>query len=270
MTEFKRDPKIYLETVKTILSDQKNLPSLPPMVGELQGNIKSFNFAQVEKVVQQDPTLTATILKVSNSALFKRSVAVASLKDAIATLGLGTVQSLVVAHQLKGLFQTRDNTLKEHLVRRWENTQRLASFSKKMANLLNMDGDLAYLCAILSDLGSSLIAQEFPHFQRVDDQPLFNWVADHYAHLISAHLLQLWNFEELLWLPIKKKGQWGYRSPHGLDLADVINMCWVHTLNSEDTPELQDMPHFHDIPPTVRILANERQFFLLKEYQADP
>lgn len=264
--ELTRDPKLYLETVKNMLNKQQRIPSLPPLVGELQGNIKSFNFAQVDNVIKQDPTLTASILKVSNSALFKRPVPVASLKDAIATLGLGTVQSLVVAHQLKGLFQTRDNTLNEFLTKRWESTQRLAACSKKMANLLNMDGDLAYLCAILSDLGSSLIAQEFSQFQNVDDQPSFNWVANHYAHLISAHLLQFWKFEELLWLPIKKKGQWDYRSPDGLAMAEIINMCWVHTLNSENTPELEKMPRFQEIPPTVRLLASERQFFLLKEY----
>ncbi len=266
MNQLHRDPKLYLQTVKTILSDQQRIPNLPPLVGEMQGSIKTFNFAQVDNIVKQDPTLAASILKIANSALFKRQVAIASLKDAIATLGLGTVQSLVVAHQLKSLFQTRDKSLNQHLMVRWESTQRLAAFTKKMANLLNMDGDLAYLCAILSDLGSSLIAQEFPHFQRVDDQPLFNWVANHYAHLISAHLLQNWQFEEPLWMPIKKKGQWQYRSPHGLGLAELINMCWVHTLNSKATPELQDMPRFNDIPPTVRILASERQFFLLKEY----
>lgn len=264
--ELTRDPKQYLPTVKAMLSNQQNLPSLPPMVSALQGNLKSFNFAQVDKVIKQDPTLTASILKVSNSALFKRPVPVASLKDAIATLGLGTVQSLVVAHQLKGLFQTRDDTLNQCLTQRWESTQRLATCSKKMANLLNMDGDLAYLCAILSDLGSSLIAQEFSQFQLIDEQPSFNWVANHYAHLISAHLLQFWKFDELLWLPIKKKGQWDYRSPDGLALPEIMNMCWVHTLNSENTPELEKMPRFQEIPPTLRILASERQFLLLKEY----
>jgi len=266
MNSFKRNPKLYLQTVKQILGNRQDIPSLPPLVGQLQGNIQSFNFDQLDTLIQQDPTLAAAILKTANSALYKRPVPISSLKDAIATLGMGTVQSLVVAHQLKSLFQTRDPKLSAHLKSRWQNTQRLAACMKKMANLMDMDGDMAYLSAVLSDLGSSLIAQEFPRFQRGGDPPLFNWIADHYAHLISAHLLQFWGFDEKIWLPIKKKGQWNYRSPTGFGFAELMNMCLVHVLNSPDTPELQDIPKFHNIPPAMRMLASERQFFILKDY----
>ena len=266
MSTFKRSHKPYLTTVKQILSNRQDIPNLPPLVGQLQGNIQSFNFAQLNALIQQDPTLAATILKTANSALYKRPVPISSLQDAIATLGMGTVQSLTVAHQLKSLFQTRDAKLSRHLQARWQVIQRLAACMKKMANLMNMDGDMAYLSAVLSDLGSSLIAQEFPRFQRGGDPPLFNWIADHYAHLISAHLLQFWGFDEKIWLPIKKKGQWRFSSPDGLSLIELMNMCLVHTLNSDNTPELQDLPKFHNIPPAMRMLASERQFFMLKDF----
>ncbi len=266
MSNFKRNPKLYLQTVKQILSNRQDIPSLPPLVGKLQGNIQSFTFEQLDSLIQQDPTLAAVILKTANGTLYKRPMPISSLKDAIATLGLGTVQSLVVAHQLKSLFQVRDAKLSAHLKERWHITQRLASAMKKMANLMDMDGDMAFLSAVLSDLGSSLIAQEFPRFQRDGDPPLFNWIADHYAHLISAHLLQFWGFDERIWLPIKKKGQWSFKSPAGFGFTELMNMCLVHLKHSDDTPELQDIPRFHEIPPAMRMLANERQFFLLKDY----
>ncbi len=266
MSDFKRNPKLYLQTVKQILSNRQEIPSLPPLVGKLQGNIQYFTFKQLDTLIQQDPTLAAVILKTANSVLYKRPIPISSLKDAIATLGLGTVQSLVVAHQLKSLFQVRDAKLSTHLKERWETTQRLAAAMKKMANLMGMDGDMAFLCAVLSDLGSSLIAQEFPRFQRDGDPPLYNWIADHYAHLISAHLLQHWGFDEKIWLPIKKKGQWSFKSPTGFGFAELMNMCLVHLKHSEDTPELQDNPRFYEIPPAMRMLVNERQFFLLQDY----
>ncbi len=266
MSKFKRNPKLYLQTVKQILGNRQDIPNLPPLVGKLQGSLHSFNFSELDHLLQQDPSLAAVILKTANSALYKRPVPISSLKDAIATLGMGTVQSLVVAHQLKGLFQTRDNKLTAHLKSRWQETQRMANCIKKLAGFLDMDADMAYLSAILSDLGSALIAQEFPRFQRDGDPPLFNWVADHYAHLIAAHLLQFWGFDEKIWLAIKKKGQWAYKTPRGLGFAELMNMCLVHINNSDSTPELQDIPRFHELPSSVRILANERQFFLLKDY----
>ncbi len=266
MDNSQRNPKLYLETVKQILSNQQNLPNLPPLVGKLQGDISQLTFTELDALLMQDPTLTATILKTANGALYKRPVPISSLKDAIATLGLGTVQSLAVAHQLKSLFQTRDKKLDAHLKARWTITLRLAECCKKMANLLDMDGNLAYLAAILSDLGSALIAQEFPRFQRQGDPALFNWVADHYAHLIAAHLLMYWKFDPQVCLSIKKKGQWHHRSEFGLGLPEVMNFCWAHVLNDPSTPELQDLPRFNDIPPTIRILSGGRQFFLLKNF----
>lgn len=263
---YQRNPKLYLETVKQILGQGQSVPNLPPLVGQLQSSMDSLNYGQLDGVLQQDPNLTALILKTANGALYKRPVPISSVKDGIATLGLGTVQSLVVAHQLKSLFNTQDKKLTEHLKQRWARTQRLAACCKKLADLMDMDGDMAFLSAMLSDVGSGLIAQEFPRFQRKEDPTLFNWVADHYAHLISAHLLQKWRFDEQIWLPIKKKGQWQFKSDAVMGLPEIMNFAWIHVLNSENTPELDELPRFFNIPPSIRILASPRQFFLLKDY----
>lgn len=271
MKDFKRNPKLYLDTVKQILVNGENVPSLPALVGQLQHNLNDISFQQLDDTLQQDPNLTAVVLKTANSALYKRPVPISSLQDGIATLGLSTVKSLLVAHQLKGLFKIQDSKLTEHLKERWIRTQRFAACCKKLAGLLDMDTETIYLSALLSDLGSGLIAQEFTRFQRKEDPPLFNWIADHYAHLISAHLisahlLQRWKFDESVWFSIKKKGQWNYKSRLTIESVDILNMCWLHVLNDESTPELQDIPRFWNIPASIRLLASPRQFFLLKDY----
>lgn len=266
MIDHHRNPTLYLQTVKQILRQQQALSSLPPMIAQLKGDLSSMSFNQLDTIMQQDPSLTAVILKTANSAIYKRVVAISSLKDAIATLGLGTVQSLVVAHQLKSMFQVRDPKLSTHLHNRWQVTLRYAACCKKIAVMMHMDADLAYLSAVLSDLGSSLIAQEFPRFQRDGDPPVFNWVADHYSHLIAAQLLSQWQFDPQVCLAIKKKSQWHFKSEGKLGLPELLNFCWVHVLNDEKTPELQDLPRFHDIPSSIRMLAGPRQFFLLKDY----
>jgi len=266
MTDFKRNPKLYLGTVKQILVHGENVPSLPALVGQLQHSLKDISFQQLDTALQQDPNLTAVVLKTANSALYKRPLPISSVQDGIATLGLSTVKSLLVAHQLKGLFKVQDSKLTEHLRERWVRTQRFASCCKKLAGLLGMDTESIYLSALLSDLGSGLIAQEFTRFQRKEDPPLFNWIADHYAHLISAHLLKRWKFDEAIWFSIKKKGQWNYKSRLNIEAVDILNMCWIHVLNDKDTPELQDIPRFWNIPASIRLLASPRQFFLLKDY----
>lgn len=266
MTQFKRNPKLYLDTVKEILHHGKSVPKLPPLVTQFQQNLDSLDYRQLDEAFQKDPSLTAVILKTANGALYKRPVPVNSVKDGIATLGMNTVQSLVVAHQLQSLFSTQDKKLTEHLKNRWARTQRFAACCKKLADLMDMDGNLAYLSAMLSDLGSALIAQEFPRFQRKEDPNLFNWVADHYSHLISAHMLKSWHFDEQVWMPIKKKGQWQYKSDLAMGLPEVLNFCWIHLLDDESTPELDELPRFFNIPASIRILASPRQFFLLKDY----
>ncbi len=266
MTEFKRNPKLYLNTVKQILVHDENVPSLPALVSQFQHNFDEISFDKLNNTLQQDPNLTAVVLKTANSALYKRPIPISSLQDGIATLGLSTVKSLLVAHQLKGLFKTQDAKLTQHLKERWMRTQRYAECCKKLAGLLDMDTESIYLSALLSDLGSGLIAQEFPRFQRKEDPRLFNWVADHYAHLISAHLLKRWQFDEDISFCIKKKGQWSYKGSLTMEAADILNLCWVHILNSESTPELQDLPRFWNIPPPIRQLAGPRQFFVLKDF----
>ena len=67
-------------------------------------------------------------------------------------------------------------------------------------------------------------------------------------------------------MPIKKKGQWQYKSEMTMGVPEIMNFCWIHILDSEETPELDELPRYFNIPPSIRILASPRQFFLLKDY----
>lgn len=59
---------------------------------------------KVKKAIEQDPALTARLLRVANSALYSPSVACRSVEDAVMRLGSRTVSEIVASLAILGMF----------------------------------------------------------------------------------------------------------------------------------------------------------------------
>jgi len=79
-----------------------NLPSLPAVALQVLKMTQSedVSIAEIARVIQQDPALTARLLKTVNSSLFGMSRKISSLPQAMVVLGLRTVKVIVLSFSL--------------------------------------------------------------------------------------------------------------------------------------------------------------------------
>ena len=84
--------------LETVINNLDQLPSLPDVVYRVINMVNDPNvdFKKVAEEISKDQSITASILKLCNSAYFSKGKEIASLDRAIVTLGIKEVKEIVV------------------------------------------------------------------------------------------------------------------------------------------------------------------------------
>jgi HD-like signal output (HDOD) protein/GGDEF domain-containing protein len=134
-----------------------SLPRVAVQVLELtrQPTIDAWKLKQC---IENDPALTAKLLRVVNSALFGLSRSVSDLNQALAILGTKPLKLLVLGFSLpEGLFE---GVASEFLSRYWQRTLIKAIAARELCgHVARVSGDEAFIAALLQDIGTLVLIQ---------------------------------------------------------------------------------------------------------------
>ena len=138
------------------------LISIPRTAIELMANGDSKTAAQkLIHLVESDPVLTAKLLATANSAFYGLRWEVASIQQAVLTLGVDEVNRIVMAYQLKQQVFTLDSKQKEFLSRVWKHSVVTAAVSRLIKQYIqyHSTGE-EFTGGILHDFGKILIIEK--------------------------------------------------------------------------------------------------------------
>lgn len=145
------------ESLLEILGKTESLPAVPAVYAQLMEAIESEDASMetIGKIVGQDLGMTATVLKVVNSAFFGLPRAVSSVAQAVGLLGLDLIRSLVLSYQLFTSFEAK-GPISFSLQGLWRHSAVTASFAKRIAQMEGADRstlDDAFMAGVLHDVG---------------------------------------------------------------------------------------------------------------------
>ena len=89
----------------------------------------NVNAESVGKIIQSDPAITAKLIMIANSALYKGHAPISSLNQAVVRLGLKTTREQVLIFTIKELFKEKSHAMKSNMQRLWKHSQKVASLS---------------------------------------------------------------------------------------------------------------------------------------------
>ncbi len=192
-----------------------SLPSVAAQVLELTDSPK-VDVRALAHCIENDPALTAKILKVVNSSLFGLGQHVGDLSQALALLGTKPLKLLVLGFSLpEGLFAGVSRNV---LSRYWRNSLTKAISAREIGTTFwDQPGDDAFLVGLLYDIGMLVLVQDLgsPYvlflediYDHCDDLPLRQREALGFEHTaVSARLLERWklpaNIVTALSLPLE-------------------------------------------------------------------
>jgi HD-like signal output (HDOD) protein len=152
--------------VKTLVARINKLPTLPATYQKLVECLKSANadMDDVAKIISLDPSMTARLLKVVNSAYFGLAKPVADVGRAGALLGLDRIMALVLG---QGIFSGAEipKVPGFSLDTLWAHSVATATAAHRIAIEEGLEKDKvssAFLAGMLHDLGKLVLAMGMP------------------------------------------------------------------------------------------------------------
>ena len=137
-------------------------PLLPNMLHELMQDFSddSARIEDIARKIAMDQVISAKVLKMANSAAYRRGAEVTSIEQAVIRLGFNAMRSLVVASGIMTSFRTPGNFDKTKF---WLDTFQVATIAKALAGECRaMEPETAFTCALLHNIGELLIQSALP------------------------------------------------------------------------------------------------------------
>jgi len=144
----------------------KNLPSLPEQINSVlvaTGSTSSMDYNIVE-IIQYDPSMALSVLKVANSPVYGYSAKISSLQQAAGLLGPGAIKNIIL----------RTPILERHLIEPhiksslnfedlWLHCGVTASLSGGLGRLIGgLESDVCFTAGLIHDAGGIALATFYP------------------------------------------------------------------------------------------------------------
>lgn len=195
--------------------ESDELPTLPTVASKLitLTSREDTTLADIGELVSQDISLSAKILKVSNSAFYSFPQKIGSIQQAVSILGMNAVRSLVLSFSFltmkAGKIKSRFNFEKF-----WEKSLASAVTAKLiLENVKGAETEEVFVSGLLQNLGELILARSFPKqyeevIQLIEDDQYDTFTAEETIFglnhtQVGFEVAKSWGFPEVLLTPLK-------------------------------------------------------------------
>jgi len=137
------------------------LPTVVTQVMEITADPES-SAEDLMKVIIPDQSLTATILKIANSAFFGFMRKVSSLQQALMVLGFSEIRNIVLAKTMFNSFKDTKNRSGFNIRKHWEHSFECGLGAKIIAADLKHTGNEFFVAGLIHDIGKLIIYMALP------------------------------------------------------------------------------------------------------------
>ena len=190
--------------VEKINNDTLVLPTLPAIALEVRkaADDPDINLNQMGSVIEKDPSLSARMIRIANSAYMGRSVKVNSVSQAVTRIGLSKIKSIATALAMEQLFVSKNDVVSQYMEREWINTVAVVGNAMSALQLYSerthhreLSMDIMTLAALVHNIGVLPILTEAERHEEVFANPTFLEVAiEKLSGQIGSNIMQKWGF----------------------------------------------------------------------------
>lgn len=231
------------DILSAIESDKLILPTLPEVALQVRDIAEAEDSAIVDlvKVISNDTALSARLIRVCNSPLFRGSRSIENLNMAVSRLGMAYTSNLAMGLAMEQMFQATSDMIDKRLRANWQTSTEVAGVCHVLAQqYTRLKPDQATLAGLVHLIGV------LPILRYVEDQDvqisslMLDNIVDELHPRIGSTILKHWDFpEELQRVPLEYQNY--QRQVPSADYADLVMVANLqltaandHSLNEVD------------------------------------
>jgi HD-like signal output (HDOD) protein len=270
--------QFFSELKIAVESDQLVLPTLPEVALKIREAVESDNTSaqQIAETLTQDASLSARLIQVSNSPLYRSRNPIEDLQMAVTRLGIRMVKDLVISLAMKQIFQATSDVLDEHFRKCWNTAVEVAAICRMLATTVpGINPEQALLAGLIHNIGALPIL-----VKAEDDDELFNnsealgGVIIELTAPVGELILKTWNFGDSMTDVVKHAHNFNYDHEGTADLVDLVQIALLQGGHEPEEVDWATVPAFSklgmdtdvnvvEIEENQEIIENTRQSLLV-------
>ncbi len=153
------------DKIDEVLKDVKRLPAISSVVTKVLRMVQDpdVNINALAEEISRDPAITASVIRISNSAYYRASKPIRTVPEALMTLGTKTVKEIILLTAAKGILAKDLPGYQLQADQLWLQSLMIAELSTRIAahKKLNLPRDLAFTAGLLCNVGKLVLSQFF-------------------------------------------------------------------------------------------------------------
>ncbi len=275
--EQQMDPRLRL--INRIKEDFRagklKVPSLPEVAFRIRSAIQDQNKSalQIAKIIQLDPVLTARLLQVVNSPLYRGARKIVDCHKAVSRLGFSTTRNLVSSFAVQQVFGARNPRVRKTLKSIWRHSSHVAAISYVLGRLTSgIQPDRALLAGLVHDIGVLPVLQYTEACPEVlHDEAEFIHLVRALSKKLGTLVLKAWNMDEELTRIPELIADFDYAPDRAADCADIVIVAHVHAEYNDaagsEFPDLTKIASYRKLP--ISKMGADASLELLEEARGE-
>jgi HD-like signal output (HDOD) protein len=267
--------KLIFSIFQDVKADTIDVPTLPDVALKVRDAIRDPNsdYDKVANIIKIDATLSAYLLKVANSPLYRGVSGSQNISQALNRLGLSTARNLTLSFAMRAIFKTRNKDVEHVLQKLWTRNTYLASICSVLATKINgYDPERALLAGLLQDIGTLPIVNKLANYPDIlNDSVKLTKIFDEFCIPIGILLMNHWKFEKEFLAVVQSRKQWLKQPGEAPCYADLVLIARYHSILGskfrKKLPQLDSLPAFEAISKGK--LTPKSSMHLLQEAKED-
>lgn len=154
------------EQIDIVLKDINKLPPMSNTVIRVMALVQnpSVSIQELAAEISKDPAITASIIKLSNSAYYRASKPIRTVQESLMTLGIKVVKEIVLLSASKAILNKELKGYQMESDAMWLHSLVVAELAAKISTQrkLALTRDLVFTSGLLHDIGKVILQQFFP------------------------------------------------------------------------------------------------------------
>ncbi|KZX76317.1 histidine kinase [Oleiphilus sp. HI0009] len=228
--------KIVEAITKAIDDDRLILPSLP----EVALNVREVTeqedsgIGDLIDVVEKDAALSARIIKVSNSPLFRGNNEISNLNMAVSRLGMSYTSSLAMGLAMQQMFQATSDMIDKRMREIWEKSTEVAGMCTVLARQhKHLQPGQATLAGLIHSIGALPVLKFVEDNDIQINSVILDNLLDELQPLVGDKILTKWSFPAELAIVPKECTNFT-RTVAQVDYADLVMVSLLQSYNGTD------------------------------------
>ena len=251
--------RLYIDCYKFMQSDKLALPTIPDVSFKIRRAINDdkANNSKIARVVQIDPSITARLIQISNSPLYRGRRKIESCPEALTRLGLKAAQDIITAFSMKAVFKAKSPIIRKKMKDLWVHSSYVAAISAVLAHKTpGFDPDRAMLAGLIHDIGIVPILTYADKQPEILENP--RDLAETIKQLrseIGVQIIRKWDFPDDFEDVINNAENWYREGSETPDYTDIVMIAQLHSFIGK--VDIKKMPKMDELPAYKKLLAGQ-------------